>query len=342
MRTVLTLAALALTVTVGGPAVQAAERNFASADFSTCALPKWPAEAWRQRQHGVVTLAFLVDEDGAVQDAKVTTSSGYPLLDEAARQGIRRCRFKPGTARPNTKPRWTQMQYVWSLSRDVSPEAVNATARAADLASAEKGDVNAQLRVARRFLTKVEFERDVEQGVKWLTRAAEGGHPEAMEHLAELLRIGRDMPRDAPAALAWYRKAAETGRPPAQYWTGMMLLNGDTGPRDGAAGEAWLRKAAEQDYAPAQARLAIELLRRDAASAEAVTLLTDAAAQGNAVAQGALARVYEQGKAAPQDYRKAAALYRESAKGGNPEAKAALARLAEKILADGAAPAAGQ
>lgn len=342
MRTVLTLAAVALTVTAVSPSVQSAERHFTSADFSTCALPKWPAEAWRQRQHGVVTLAFLVDEDGVVQDSKVATSSGYPLLDEAARQAIRQCRFKPGTPQPDKKPRWTHMQYVWSLSPDVSPEAVNAAARAADLAAAEKGDANAQLRVARRLLTKVEAERDAEQGVKWLTRAAEGGHPEAMEHLAELLRVGRDMPRDTPAALAWYRKAAETGRAPAQYWTGKMLLNGETGPRDGAGGEAWLRKAAEQDYTPAQTRLAIELLRRDAASAEAVTLLTDAVAQGNAVAQGVLAGVYEQGKAVPQDYRKAAALYRESGKGGNPESKAALARLAEKILADGAAPAASQ
>jgi len=342
MRTFLTCAAVTLAVTAVVPPVQAAERRLAIADFSTCALPTWPAEAWRQRQHGVVSLAFLIDDDGVVQDSKVESSSGYPLLDEAARQGIRQCRFKPGTSRPNAKPRWTQMQYVWSLSPDASPDIAQATVRAADLTAAEKGDVNAQLRVARRFLTKVEFERDAEQGVKWLTRAAQGGHPEAMEQLAALLRLGYDVPRDVPAALAWYRKAAETGRAGAQYWTGLMLLNGETEPRDGAGGEAWLRKAAEQDYAPAQARLALELLRRDAASAEAVTLLTDAAAQANAVAQGTLARVYEQGKAVPQDYRKAAALYRESAAAGNPASKKALALLVEKGLVDGAAPATGQ
>jgi uncharacterized protein len=342
MRTFLSLASLTLAVTAVVPPAQGAERRLASADFSTCALPKWPAQAWHERQHGVVTLAFLVDDDGVVQDSKVATSSGYPLLDEAARQGIRQCRFKPATPRADAKPRWTHMQYVWSLSPDVSPEAVDAAVRVADLSAAEKGDVNAQLRVARRFLTKVEAERDAQQGVNWLKRAAEGGHPEAMERLATLLRNGRDVPHDVPAALAWYRKAAETGRAPAQYWTGMMLLNGETGPRDGAGGEAWLRKAAEQDYAPAQARLALELLRRDAASAEAVALLNDAVAQGNPFAQGALGRVYELGKAVPRDYRKAAALYHESAAAGDPDSQKALARLVQKGLTDSAAPAAGQ
>lgn len=345
MRTFLTFTTLALAAAaVAMPAHAADGRRPALVDFSTCAYPKWPDRAWQLQQHGVVTLAFLVAEDGSVQDANVVTSSGYPLLDEAARAGLRKCRFKSGMPLPGEQPHWTQMQYVWSLSTGGSKEAVLSTVRAADLSAAEQGNVAAQLRVAHRLLTEVEFERDVEQGAKWLRRSADGGHPPAMEYLASLLRIGDELPRDVPAALEWYRKAAQAGRPGAQYWTGVMLLDGEAGPRDAAAGEAWLRKAAEQHHSPAEARLALVLLRRDAASTEAIALLNDAVAQGNPYAQATLARAYEQGKAVPRDYGRAAALYRDAAAHGNAEAQKALALLVEKGLVQNPAPvpAAGQ
>ena len=74
-----------------------ASRTAAVADFSSCAKPEWPKESLRLEQRGRVTLAFLIGADGTVNDAKVVNSSGYPLLDEAAREGIRKCRFKPAS-----------------------------------------------------------------------------------------------------------------------------------------------------------------------------------------------------------------------------------------------------
>ena len=55
---------------------------------------------------GTVTLNFTVDENGAVKDSAIVKSSGHPALDEAARSGIAKCRFKNG-------PGNTNLQYVW-------------------------------------------------------------------------------------------------------------------------------------------------------------------------------------------------------------------------------------
>lgn len=84
-------------------------------DFDTCAKPAWPAEALAAKQTGTVTLRFLIERDGSVADSQVRKSSGHPSLDEAARAGIAKCRFKP--ARSGGKPvkAWNMMQYVWTL-----------------------------------------------------------------------------------------------------------------------------------------------------------------------------------------------------------------------------------
>jgi protein TonB len=47
------------------------------------------------RQQGVVTLDILVSADGAAGDVTVVRSSGYPLLDHAAEDAVRRWTFEP-------------------------------------------------------------------------------------------------------------------------------------------------------------------------------------------------------------------------------------------------------
>lgn len=87
----------------------------AVADFSTCAKPKWPPASLAAIEPGTVTLAFRVDAGGNITESKVRKSSGHPALDEAAREGIAKCHFKP--ARKDGKPvaSWMGMQYVWML-----------------------------------------------------------------------------------------------------------------------------------------------------------------------------------------------------------------------------------
>jgi protein TonB len=81
------------------PPVEAAETVDAPA-------PEYPRTSRRKREQGTVTLLAEVRSDGTVASCKVETSSGFPLLDQAALAVLPEWRFKPrlvaGTARPFT------------------------------------------------------------------------------------------------------------------------------------------------------------------------------------------------------------------------------------------------
>jgi bla regulator protein blaR1 len=83
-------------------------------DFGSCPKPVWPQASLAAKEGGTVTLAFLVDTDGSVSDSQVRKSSGHPALDEAARDGIARCRFSPAYKGGEPVKAWTMIQYVWT------------------------------------------------------------------------------------------------------------------------------------------------------------------------------------------------------------------------------------
>jgi bla regulator protein BlaR1 len=85
------------------------------ANFQTCAKPEWPKASLRKEETGTVTLKFEIGETGEVMDSMVKNSSGHPDLDQAARNGIKKCRFIPGTIDGKPARMWMQMQYVWLL-----------------------------------------------------------------------------------------------------------------------------------------------------------------------------------------------------------------------------------
>jgi bla regulator protein BlaR1 len=115
---VLGLAAACIAGCAHTPAGQAppAPVIAAVADFTTCAKPHYPMESLRHEQQGTVTLGFKIGEDGKVEDSNVKKSSGFPLLDEAAREAVAKCRFKPASQGGKPIPAWMSMQYVWTLS----------------------------------------------------------------------------------------------------------------------------------------------------------------------------------------------------------------------------------
>jgi TonB family protein len=106
--------------------------------FSSCVKPVWPKEALRNGYQGTVTMSFLITKEGTVQHSRIVKSSGYPSLDVAAQEGIRTCKFKPGTVDGEPAEAWQQMQYVWTL--DTPNRAQPAPARA----GAEPGEAAAQ------------------------------------------------------------------------------------------------------------------------------------------------------------------------------------------------------
>lgn len=58
--------------------------------------PAYPAELRKAKVEGVVTLLFLVSEDGRVEDPRVENSS-RPEFEKPALEAIRKWRFRPGT-----------------------------------------------------------------------------------------------------------------------------------------------------------------------------------------------------------------------------------------------------
>jgi TonB family protein len=60
--------------------------------------PQYPVAARRNRQEGLVKLAYFVNSDGTVRDVKILKSSGYQMLDQEAVVAVERYRYKPGQA----------------------------------------------------------------------------------------------------------------------------------------------------------------------------------------------------------------------------------------------------
>jgi TonB family protein len=304
-----------------GRVADTARQQTITADLNGCAKPVWPQESLRRDEKGKVTLAFLIGLDGTVLESKVEESSGYPLLDIAARDGLEKCKFTPPAQVGRTQPQWTKMQYVWTLENR-SPEKL-AAENAKLQADAEKGDAEAQYKLAAWLLFGPQ--KDPQQGIVWLRQAASQGHVKAQEALAYELMRGTSTPRDTVEAESWLRKAANSGAPSAQYLMS-RIIQGNGG--DVVEAREWLRKSAAQDFPHAQTQLASILLRgADADLPEAIELLQQAADKQEHVAQFMLGQCYAQGRGVLQDRDRAMRFYERAAAAGYAPATVALQAL---------------
>lgn len=335
-------------------------------DFRACAKPVWPREALRREHQGTVTMEFRIEADGSVAESRVIKSSGSPLLDEAARFGLAKCKFKPGTPKAKAKPVWLKMQYVWTLSEPAPPEqkALFAETRAA----AEAGDVAAQLKVGEFYQSGKGVKRDDAQAYTWLKQAAEAGNAEAQLRLAYMRRSGSGVEVDAADAHQWALKAAEQGHARAMFLLASNYMTASGVRKDEVQAAAWLRTAADAglpeafaalgslyetgrgvDRNPdeahsllrrgvelgdtmAQLRLGMELYRSQSPrdQAEAAALLEKAAKKGYPKGQAMLGHAYRDGKGVTADAATAAEWYRKAAAQSEAAAQHALAELLEQ------------
>ena len=82
---------------------------------SSCEKPEYPPAARRANETGTVLLSFLIDANGRVITSKVERSSGSRRLDEAAREGLGLCKFRPATVNGQATQAWARIEYVWRL-----------------------------------------------------------------------------------------------------------------------------------------------------------------------------------------------------------------------------------
>jgi len=78
--------------------------------------PDYPEEARRRRQQGVVLVSVEVGADGRASEVALARSSGFPLLDEAAVQAVRRWMFDPARATGLPVPSRVEVPVRFSLA----------------------------------------------------------------------------------------------------------------------------------------------------------------------------------------------------------------------------------
>ena len=82
---------------------------------SSCEKPEYPSASKRLEEEGTVQLKFLVGVDGKVIESAIEKSSGFRRLDKAARAGLSKCKFRPGTVDGKPQQSWASMKYTWRL-----------------------------------------------------------------------------------------------------------------------------------------------------------------------------------------------------------------------------------
>lgn len=109
------LAAAVASFFLNAPVYAAGADKHPRADFNTCKKPHYPAESLAAKHEGKVDLSFLVNTSGVVEEAKIIETSGHDLLDVAARDAIKLCKFVPAQKDGKDVIAWAKVQYVWKL-----------------------------------------------------------------------------------------------------------------------------------------------------------------------------------------------------------------------------------
>lgn len=98
------------------PAVSASTPIYIPADYAASNRPPdYPALSRRYQEEGTVILRVLVRSDGAAGQIEIGTSSGYPLLDQAARRAVQRWRFVPATNNGQAVSDWFLLPVRFTL-----------------------------------------------------------------------------------------------------------------------------------------------------------------------------------------------------------------------------------
>lgn len=86
------------------------------ADYLNNPKPHYPALSKRLGEQGIVRLNILVSADGSVSRLEIASSSGYPRLDEVARQTVQSSwKFEPARQAGKPVPAWVIVPIAFTL-----------------------------------------------------------------------------------------------------------------------------------------------------------------------------------------------------------------------------------
>ena len=77
--------------------------------------PLYPILARKRGYQGTVILDVFIDKNGRVADIKVSSSSGYAILDKAARAAVANWLFEPGMKGEEKIEMWVKVPVRFQL-----------------------------------------------------------------------------------------------------------------------------------------------------------------------------------------------------------------------------------
>ena len=86
-------------------------------DSDSCKPPIFPRISLVEGEQGKIRLAFLVSAEGTVNYALIATSSGFPILDSSALNGLRACHFESAAYKGRPLKSWMHVDYIFVLSK---------------------------------------------------------------------------------------------------------------------------------------------------------------------------------------------------------------------------------
>ena len=117
---------------------------------------------------------------------------------------------------------------------------------------AEKGDADAQYKLATMYAKGEGVPQSHETAVQWITLAAEQGHTKALSCLGVIYLKGVVVPQNYPIAIKALTQAAEQGDTVAQYNLGVMYAEGDGVSQDYKTAMRYFKLVAEKGNGEAQ------------------------------------------------------------------------------------------
>jgi len=170
---------------------------------------------------------------------------------------------------------------------------------------AEKGDAQAQLRLAEAYRMGSGVAPDMSKAAKWHRKAAEQGLAEAQLLLALDYAHGEGVKTNSHEEVRWFRKAAEQGVAEAQLYLGFCYKYGEGIAKNDAEAVHWFQKAADQNLASAQYELGKCYFEGHGVTKDiedGLAWTKKAAEQGFVLAEERLARAYFTGEGIGKDY----------------------------------------
>jgi TPR repeat protein len=202
---------------------------------------------------------------------------------------------------------------------------------------AEKGNAQAQLRLAEAYSTGTGTAPDMAEAAKWHRRAAEQGLAEAQLLVALDYAHGKTNTHEE---VRWMRKAAEQGLAQAQLDLGLYYLYGQGVDKDVVQAARWFQKAADQNLASAQYELGKCYFEGHGVTEDiedGLAWTKKAAEQGFVLAEERLARCYATGEGIGKDYVQAYKWYNLAAAQGTDmedDVRVSLAKIATRMTSE--------